>query len=198
MLDLAERRLSRLGRDAVRAVSLVHVELPASTPPVQGADLVIFAFPNIVATQNRRPGGGPEDDRLRPDDVAVGRVLAAAREPDPEDETVFDDAQTVYESMMEDRAVARNIRRLLKRGGYCVRSDYSNAAREELTDLVQKRAAFEECSLRVAVNGRKPARFFRFLRSEYSRSKVMEDVYHQTGDRSDIEGGYMLTSLKAI
>ncbi|MFQ5876690.1 MAG: methyltransferase domain-containing protein [Acidobacteriota bacterium] len=197
MLRLARERLRRLGPSVERRVTLVHTQLPDPTLRRGVADLVVYAFPQIVPPRPARAGsaGGRAGAGS---DAAVARVLASAREPDPEEETVTQDPESLFESLMEDREISRNIRRLLKRGATCVRVEYSNAARGELTELVRMRTAFEEGSLRRPVGGARAARLFRFARSSYFRSRVMEDVYHQTRDRSDREGGYFVSILRAV
>jgi len=43
-----------------------------------------------------------------------------------------------------------------------------------------------------------PRQWFRVLASAHFRSRVMEDVYQQTGDRRDKDGGYLITVLRAL
>jgi SAM-dependent methyltransferase len=197
MLRLARERLDRLGRRASRRVEFIHTELPDPTLPKGVADLVVYAFPNML----QRPGYEPQRARgngRHRRDSQVARFLASAREPDPEDETTDETPDELYESLMADKAVARNIRRLLRRGGLCVRVEYSDALRTELTDLDQARTAFEEGSLARSFGGPKPEQLFRVVRSTYSRSRVIEDVYHQTRKLDDRLGGYMISVLQAI
>jgi SAM-dependent methyltransferase len=197
MLQLARERLDRLGRRVTRRVDFIRTELPDPTLPRGVADLVVYAFPNML----QRPGYKPrraEGNGWHRKDSQVARFLASAREPDPEDETTDETPEEMYESLMADKAVARNIRRLLKRGGLCVRVEYSDALREELTDLDQARTAFEEGSLARSFGGPKPEQMFRVVRSTYSRSRVIEDVYHQTRKLDDRQGGYMISVLQAI
>ena len=67
-----------------------------------------------------------------------------------------------------------------------------------MTGLVQQRLAFEEGSLEEKVDGYQAEQLFTLLNCLYFRSKVTEDVYHQTGEESDKEGGYLLTILAAV
>ncbi len=196
LLKAALERLTRSAGGAERRVRFIRTELPDPRLPRAVADMVVYAFPNMLHRPDQKPwrSGG----RTPPDDVAVARHQARAREPDPEDETIDEDPDSLFESLLSDRAIGRNIRRMLRRGGICVRVEYSDALRTELTDLTQQRTAFEEGSLQGTYGGRRPARFFRLLRSTYSRSRVVEDVYHQTRQPDDRKGGYMISVLEAI
>jgi len=90
------------------------------------------------------------------------------------------------------------LRSLLRTGGLCLRAEYSNASREELTELVQHRQSFEEGTLSQEIQGIGPERLFSLGNSVYYRSQVILDVYHQTRDKSDREGGYFINILKAV
>lgn len=195
LLQQARERLLGVGGDSHDRVDLIETRLPDFSLPAGRADLCLFIFPNIVPD--------PEEDveeeyEFWPGDLAAAEYLSVARELDPEEETVEDDSETVYYSLITDNIIARNLRSLLRKGGLCVRADYSNAAREELTQLVGQRLAFEEGSLGVSVNGHRAKQFFKRVDCFYCRSTVLEDVYHQTRDEDDREGGYFVTILKAL
>ena len=130
-------------------------------------------------------------------DAAVARHLSRAREPDPEEDSEEDEPEVLYDSLLTAKVISRNIRGLLKAGGICVRVEYANGGLDEMTTLVRQRCAFENASLKK-VKGLRPKRLFKLLDSTYYRSKVMEDVYHQTRDKTDRKGGYMLHVLRAI
>lgn len=197
LLDRARRRMQRLDKDWAQRVSFIETELPDFSLPSGQADLVVLVFPNIVPD--------PTDDSRYDDngyrhrkDSKVAKYLSKAREPDPEEETVSESPETLYDSLMTDKVISRNLRGLLKKGGICVRATYANASREEFTELVQQRLAFEEGCLDHRVNGRKAKQLFTLEDSAYFRSKIIEDVFLQTGDESDKEGGYQLTTLVGI
>ena len=195
MLNLAKRRIARQGKTALEQTSFQQTLLPNFSLPREKADAVVFIFPNIVVSSQEENG---YQGRGYKKDAAVARYLAAAREPDPEDETETDDEDSLYDTLMDDKQISRNLRILLKPGGLCLRAEYSNAHRREFTRLVRQRKAFEEGSLATPVDGTIPEQLFRYIRSRYFRSKVVEDVYHQTLDKEDKEGGYNITLLKAL
>ena len=194
LLALAGKRLQFLGKEWKQRVDLIETDLPDFTLTGSQGDALLFVFPNIVPPEEPEE---EEDDLHQPEDLAVADYLAQAREPDPEEETVVDDEETLYDSLLTDHVISRNLRDLLKKGGVCVRADYANAPRNELTELVRQRLAFQEASLAEPVNGFRATQLFTLVGSTYYRSKVLEDVYHQTRDQSDREGGYLLTTLVA-
>lgn len=67
-----------------------------------------------------------------------------------------------------------------------------------LSHLDLMRVSFEEGSLDERVNGRFSRQWFRVAASSYFRSRVLEDVFQQTGNREDLEGGYLITVLRAL
>lgn len=160
------------------------------------ADLIVFCFPNIVPNPNDQPyydKHGYKD----PSDKLVATYLAKAREPDPEDETVVDDIATLKDVLLTNKVISRNLHGLIKPGGYCIRIEYANASREELTPLVEARTAFEEGSLEE-IDGKRPIQLFKKVKSQFFNSKVIEDVFHQTQDESDKKGGFFITLLQKI
>lgn len=198
-LEIASARLKRLGRSATDRVEFIRTKLPDFGLPRGVADLSIFMFPNIVANDEDQPYYDRHGYK-HPADTVVGKALARLREPDPEDETVKDDQDPdlLFDEIMTNRVISRNIRSLTKKGGLCVRVEYANSIREGLTELVQARTGFEEGSLTRRYGGRKSERFFEYLFGDYRRSKVIEDVYHQTRDDDDKVGGYMMGVLRAV
>jgi len=185
LLALARKRLSRLGKAALARVSYVGTVLPNFALRLK-TNLVVFAFPNLV------PGTAEDTlhdatDRLAPEDFPRARALAETTDED-----------TAYASLLRTRLASLNIRGLLRRGGYCVRVEYSGKPRDEMTRTELMRAAFEEGS-REDDAGRRPGNpWFRIVASAYFRSGVIEDVYHQTKDARDSRGGYQITVLRAV
>ena len=160
-------------------------------------NLVVFTFPNIVPdplNHSRYNNNGYCHGK----DSEVAKYLSKAREPNPEEETVSVAPETLYDSLMTEKVISRNLRGILPTGGICLRATYANAPRENLTKLVQQRLAFEEGCLDHPINGHQSKQLFILKNSVYFQSKIIEDVYHQTGDESDKKGGYQLTTLVGI
>jgi hypothetical protein len=88
------------------------------------------------------------------------------------------------------------MRHLLKPSGLCLRVEYANVRRDDLPPSETLLTGYEEGSMDVEAGGRRAAQWFRVAASAYFRSRVMEDVYHQSEDESDREGGYFITVLR--
>lgn len=181
LLERAARRFSRLPGSCAQRISLKEIPLPSFDFQCGGADLVIFCFPNMT------PYSGDEDWRVpvsRGSDV--DQVIARILSPD---------ASRILEW---SRYISYNLRRLLVRGGLCIRIEYATVQRHELSLPELLPVAFEEGSLDTEVEGRMPRQWFQLLASSYFRSQVLEDVYQQTDDERDTNGGYLITVLRAI
>jgi hypothetical protein len=136
-----------------------------------------------------------QESRLSQADREVAETLAVlAREEDKD----LPDALTIRRSLERSRLVAFNLRRLLVPGGVCVRIEYGTARREELSPAELAEVSYEEGSLDTEIEGKKPRQWFRVSASSYFRSRVLQDVYQQTGDERDRSGGYLITVLRAI
>ena len=104
----------------------------------------------------------------------------------------------LYEGLLTDRVVSRNLRGLLRRGGAMFKVDYANAHRDELSPLTKMRSLFVEGALEEPVKDLRCEAFFRYVGNDFRKSKVILDVYHQTRDPSDKVGGYFVSEFKAI
>ncbi len=197
MLEIVEKRLQKIGGNFDKRVLLVESFLPNFELDLPRADILVFAFPNIAVRAKDQPYYD-ENGFEHPGDQKVARFLAEAREEDPDEETVFDEPDELWDSLLTCKVISRNLRGLLKKGGICIRAEYSNARRDELSRLVEMRQAFEEGSLGKIGQGFKAEKIFKLLDSRYYRSKVIEDVYHQTRDELDSVGGYFINILKAV
>jgi len=181
LLGLALRRFSRLPRSCAARISLIETSLPNFDLPCARADLAVFSFPNMVPSSTECEERKPKP-RMSENDWMIARSLA------PEGLYILE----------QSRCISFNLRRLLIRGGICVRVEYATMQRYELSPAELLQVSFEEGSLDTEVEGRMPRQWFRFLASAYFRSKVLEDVYQQTADEGDRNGGYLITVLRAI
>jgi hypothetical protein len=187
----AEMGDSRFSTNGSR-VQLIHTPLPNFALPAIKADAVIFLFPNMTISKKERQA-------LRKRVPAPRTVLKAARlvshlvEMD-----TGDSSEETFQDLLDARAIAINIRGLLKRGGYWFEIDYANARREQWDPVDERRTMFEECAWEGSVDGQRLERHFTLLQSSYYRSSVVLDVYEQSGDPDDREGGYAISVLRAI
>ncbi len=196
LLGLARRHFAALPRQCSERISLVETRLPNMNVLRGKADLAIFCFPNMV------PFAEEEDwpanrSCLSENDRQVAKSLSLAADPEGRDHKTEDASSNQY-GLEQGRCVSLNLRRLLATGGICVRVEYATMQRHELSPMELAHVSFEEGSLDTNVERRKPRQWFRLLASAYFRSRVLEDVYEQTGDERDRNGGYLITVLRAI
>ncbi len=195
LLKEAGRRFSRLPRACRQRIRLVQGLLPDLDLVKERAGLVVFCFPNMMP---RSPAHGrAAASLLSPKDRIVAGTLAciAAEEGGKMEEQ----RPSVLCSRLEfGRAISLNLRRLLVRGGICVRVEYAASRRHEWPKAELEKVCFEEGTLDAKIDGVRPQQWFRVLASAFFRSRVLEDVYQQTGEAEDRGGGYLLTVLRAV
>jgi SAM-dependent methyltransferase len=182
LLDLAAARLARLPEGRTAEVTLARTLLPMGRPLGEKADLVVYSFPNMMPSLSTEAAPGAGLDR---DDREIARRLA--RDPGGESDPTL---------LEYGRAISRDLRRLLRRGGLCVRVEYADSRRGEWDPRILRQVEFEEGSLDLPEEGIRP--WFRVLASAFFRSRVMQDVYEQTGEERDRSGGYLITVLGAV
>lgn len=194
MLNLASNRLSHLPRSCSQRISLIKTFLPAKVSLPRRADLAVFCFPNMVQFHARKATAGSQS-RLSKRDRIIAQSLARSDISGNDRNLDFRTAKRALECARE---ISRNLRSLLVRGGICVRVEYATTRRHEWSPLELMRVCFEEGSLDADEGGMPIRPWFRVLASAYFRSRVMQDVYEQTGDERDNGGGYLITVLRAI
>jgi SAM-dependent methyltransferase len=189
LLGLALHQLKKLPTDCVQRISLIETPLPNMSLLRGKADLAIFCFPNMVSSSG-------QELLLSENDRKIARRLSL----DEVDEIDSDraDAPAIQSGLEQSRVISLNLRRLMAPGGICIRVEYATIQRHELSDRALMLVSFEEGSLDSSVEGMTPKLWFRVLASSYCRSRVLEDVYEQTADERDRNGGYLITVLRAI
>lgn len=187
---------SIFGRSAA-SVRLARCVLPDFSLPKGKADLVVFAFPNLVPDDAHLHQFN-ENGYTHAEDNEVARKLSRFREMDPEDEVPVSPPDELFDELMTQRVYSRHLRHLLRKGGLLVRAEYTQAAREDLTDLTRMRMLFAEGALEKPVKGDHSEVFFQFLGSQFCKSSVILDVFHQTGNPDDKRGGYMVSCFQAV
>jgi SAM-dependent methyltransferase len=196
LLGFALRRFGRLPAGCTERISLIKTPLPNMKVLREKADLAIFCFPNMTtfpeATDFRE-----SRECLAEGDRRIAETLSLASEPGDLPVKAAEGAASRY-ALEEGRCISLNLRRLLVRDGICVRVEYATMQRHELSLLALAHVAYEEGSLDTEVEGRMPRQWFRLVASAYFRSRVVEDVYEQTGDERDRNGGYLITVLRAV
>ena len=177
-------------------IRLTHSFLPSFRLAEGRADAVAFCFPNITASAADQAHYDRHGYKIRID-VNVARMLGRFREMDPEDEVSTLTPQEHFDDLMTSRVISRDLRRLLKKGGLLYRVEYANCKREELSELTTWRVLFAEGALATPIKDERVEALFRYTGSAYYRSKVILDVYHQTGNKDDRSGGYYIADFTA-
>ena len=196
LLGMAKRRLCRLPGECSRRISLIETPLPNLNLLRGCSDLAIFCFPNMMPSSEEEEKRGGAIDPCE-QDRRIAERLSLAEDPCNVDRRPSD-PYAVQIAIEQNRRISWNLRRLLMRGGICVRVEYAATQRHEWPPVELQRVSFEEGSLDAEVEGLMPRQWFRVLASAHFRSRVMEDVYQQTGDRRDKDGGYLITVLRAL
>ncbi len=186
LLNFARRRLGAAGHGIFGRSRLIEMPLPAARLPRVKADLSLFVFPNMIW-----PSLHPNPRHLGRTEMFIARRLARehSREEDPEE---------VFSFLVMGRLVSMDLRRLLRRGGLCVRAEYAAARRDELSRADLARVSFEEGSLDIPVAGCTGRPLFRVSASAFFRSNVIRDVWEQAGRKRRQGGGYLITVLRAV
>jgi hypothetical protein len=129
-------------------------------------------------------------------DRTIARSLSLAEEPS-RGGAEFSDPLTVQSTLEQGRCISRNLRRLLVRGGICVRVEYATTRRHEWSALELQQVSFEEGTLDMSVDGVSPRKWFRVLASAYFRSRVLETL-SATGDKRDRNRGLSDTKSSGL
>jgi hypothetical protein len=195
LLDLAEKRLSSIPSNRTRRISLFETALPKQSGLEKRADLAVYCFPNMTPASDEE--GKDMKLTVNSTDARIAQYLSEVTEPGDE-ELPLSDLEAIQHTLLYGRCISHNLRQLLIRNGICVRVEYATSQRHEWSSRDLLLVSFEEGSLDMEVAGIKPRPWFRVLASAYFRSKVLEDVYHQTGDERDKNGGYLITVLRAL
>jgi SAM-dependent methyltransferase len=174
LLNLARERLGL-------TVKLVPASLPDFELRLR-AEVVVCAVPNMLPTSHRRLRQLIRDHLdLSDRAAALGICRSQPRIHRP--------------ALLLDRLIARNLRWLLRRGGHCVRVEYAGIPRERIGADDLLRSEYEEGTWSAEADSRP---WFRVVASTYLRSRVIADVYDQTHDQDDLQGGYQITVLRAL
>jgi hypothetical protein len=196
LLRLARRRIAMLPAGCTERISLIETALPNPNILRGKADLVIFCFPNMVPFSGDDDAPEYRECLSKNDREIAGSLLRASGSGEGE---CYPPGVAMSPNVLEPgRCISLNLRKLLARNGICIRIEYATTPRHELSPVELSLVSFEEGSLETRVEGRLPRLWFRLLASAYFRSRVLEDVFDQTGDERDKNGGYLITVLRAV
>ena len=197
MLKTAKTYLKNKAPDLLNRIKLLKAPLPIRLLLGKRADLVTFTFPHILSNLYDLDLNSFLEF-LTYSEIENAMILAEDKGMEEVSNEYNDEDPDLLHSLLVNRVIAKNLRSLVKRGGYCLRVELANARREEFPEIFQKRFSFQEGSLDQSLSDQSVQQPFELVRSEYHRSKVMEDAYEQTGDESDRKGGYWISLLRAL
>lgn len=185
-LDIAREKLLKFRSED--SFELIESNLPNFDLDIK-ADLVVFVFPNIC------PGEDVEiyNNNGYQDEGEIGVATELANDSDDDDE----DAEDMQDDLLTSKVISSNLHKLCNDSGMCVRVEYAQVPRNQLDKLTIKRTAYEEGSL-GGYHGEECLKLFDFHQSFYFDSVVILDVFHQTNDEDDKEGGYFVTFLNRV
>jgi len=196
MLKTAKSYLKNKAPDLLNRIKLLKAPLPIRLLLGKRADLVTFTFPHILSNLYDLDLNSFLE-LLTYSEIENAMILAVDKGMEEVSNEYADEDPDLLQSLLVNRVISKNLRSLVKRGGYCLRVELANAKREEFPEIFQKRFSFQEGSLDKSLSDQSLQQPFELVRSEYHRSKVMEDAYEQTGDESDRKGGYWISLLRA-
>jgi SAM-dependent methyltransferase len=197
MLKTAKTYLKNKAPDLLNRIKLLKAPLPIRLLLGKRADLVTFTFPHILSNLYDLDLNSFLE-LLTYSEIENAMILAEDKGTEEVSNEYNDEDPDLLQSLLVNRVISKNLRSLVKRGGYCLRVELANARREEFPEIFQKRFSFQEGSLDKSLSDQSVQQPFELVRSEYHRSKVMEDAYEQTGDESDRKGGYWISLLRAL
>ena len=197
MLKTAKTYLTKEAPNLLNRIKLLKAPLPTRLLLGKRADLVTFTFPHILSNLYDLDLNSFLE-LLTYSEIENAMILAEDEGMEEVSNEYNDEDPDLLQSLLVNRVISKNLRSLVKRGGYCLRVELANARREEFQEIFQKRFSFQEGSLDKSLSDQSLQQPFELVRSEYHRSKVMEDAYEQTGDESDRKGGYWISLLRAL
>ena len=197
MLKTAKTYLKKKAPDLLNRIKLLKAPLPIGLLLGKRADLVTFTFPHILSNLYDLDLNS-FFEFLSYSEIENAMILAEDKGMEEVSNEYSDEDPDLLQSLLVNRVISKNLRSLVKRSGYCLRVELANARREEFPEIFQKRFSFQEGSLDKSLSDQNIQQPFELVRSEYHRSKVMEDAYEQTGDESDRKGGYWISLLRAL
>jgi SAM-dependent methyltransferase len=190
MLALAESALHDVKHKS--AIEFLHSPLPNFDLPEKMSDVVLFLFPNITINNKERR---LVRKTVNIDPLTLKAAKFLAKWNDVESDFSADEC---LDDILDSRAITANIYQILKKGGFWFHVEYANAPRHRWDEVDQITTLFEESAWPVSIGSDQIHCQFRLIKSLYFRSSVMLDVYEQSGDPEDRDGGYVISVLEAL
>lgn len=190
MLALAKSSLQQTEHESV--IQFLHSPLPNFGLSEKMADVVLFLFPNITINSKERR---LVRKQLNTDPLTLKTAKFLAKWNEVESDFPADEC---LNDILDSRAITSNIHQILKKGGFWFHVEYANAPRHQWDEIDQITTLFEESAWPVSIGRNEIRREFQLIKSLYFRSSVMLDVYEQSGDPEDRDGGYIISVLQSL
>ena len=146
MLKTAKTYLRKEAPNLLNRIKLLKAPLPTQLLLGKRADLVTFTFPHILSNLYDLDINAFLEF-LTYSEIENAVILAEDKGVEDVSKDYTDEDPDLLQSLLVNRVISKNLRSLLKRGGYCLRVELANARREEFPNVFQKRFSFQEGSL---------------------------------------------------
>ena len=174
-------------------VSLQQMPLPNFTHKLKKAEILVFSFPDFRVDGEKK--WVKKWKAIYPDDWDECKRLVRKLKK------IYPDAEhsTTYELFIK-RIANRNILSMCKKGALVFRIEYSACKRSECDECYLEEMAFYECvkpsHKRLKGERRKRITAAKMTESVFFKSKVVQDVFAQTGNQEDKEGGFFISVFR--
>ena len=146
MLKTAKTYLTKEAPNLLNRIKLLKAPLPTRLLLGKRADLVTFTFPHILSNLYDLDLNSFLEF-LTYSEIENAMILAEDEGMEEVSNEYNDEDPDLLQSLLVNRVISKNLRSLVKRGGYCLRVELANARREEFPEIFQKRFSFQEGSL---------------------------------------------------
>lgn len=171
-------------------IQLKQIALPNFHSRLSKADVVIFSFPDFRADDEKK--WVKKWKAIFPDDWEEAKfVYKKIKKVYPDFE------QSSSTELFIKRIAGRNLLSMCKKGGLVARVEYAACKRNDCDPAYLEEMSFYECTAplddQLKHVRRKRLTLGKQIGSRFKRSKVIQDVYAQTGQKDDKEGGFFIT-----
>ena len=154
MLKTARTYLRKEAPDLLGRIKLLKAPLPTKLLLGKRAELVTFTFPHILSNLYDLDINSFLEF-LTYSEIENAVILSEGKGLEDVSKENADEDPELLQSLLVNRVISKNLRSLVKRGGYCLRVELANARREKFPNVFQKRFSFQEGSLDKSASDQK-------------------------------------------
>ena len=130
MLKTAKTYLRKEAPNLLNRIKLLKAPLPTKLLLGKRADLVTFTFPHILSNLYDLDLNSFLEF-LTYSEIENAVILSEGKGVEDVSKENTDEDPDLLQSLLVNRVISKNLRSLVKRGGYCLRVELANARREE-------------------------------------------------------------------